>query len=612
MISTGTIFRIFVYVFIVLQTLDEVSAIRGKNAKYAFQEDEDLLKALPSLREFWKENGSFSLSLDENHHERSLSEDDRPCNSKFTSFTVDDFKLLTNFYLNFLLRETPQFIPVALGLISSVLKYDVDVYKICGSCDSLRDSISSSDFNDYCGEDIYGSDAMHSSLMFVPVNTTTGVAPTGSLAGIVNMHGTIITLEEAPTIRFPDNLVLSLSQVNTTNGLEIVTFAYRMLPHWVAMMGSSAGALGIVPDYIGYGESRLTHNRTYLIDDPYKQAAVVSWLVAQEQLKTMTQGCTQLRDTTTVLGTSEGGYGAISASTAFRNLGINILTNFPSVPALDAETVMREGIAYYENGNIDKGSDYYQRFASFGAFALYAYSTYPPMVNFLEGKLPLNKKFNIPGEPEKDVLSWFQNPEPVPYREVLELVPNKWIELVNPDLVALYGSNSTDPCSNPVLNVPGKTDKFCEAFKLNSNWPEISAADYPIVICSSPNDSIATPGQLPESLFENENVTRLPNLLGLPLPEQDHILMSIVCNLGPLTFLADTTNPTAIAARTIEELSKEGLGICQKEVIPNTQSPTGNSGEKMSKKGKKGKFNLDKGKKGKKTLVGKAAGNFLD
>mmetsp|Transcript_34763 Transcript_34763/g.38450 ORF Transcript_34763/g.38450 Transcript_34763/m.38450 type:complete len:235 (+) Transcript_34763:514-1218(+) len=234
------------------------------------------------------------------------------------------------------------------------------------------------------------------------------------------------------------------------------------------------------------------------------------------------------------------------------------------------------------------------------------------MVNFLEGKLPLNKKFNIPGEPEKDVLSWFQNPEPVPYREVLELVPNKWIELINPDLVALYGSNSTDPCSNPVLNVPGKTDKSCETLKLNSNWPEISAADYPIVTCSSPNDSIATPGQLPESLFENENVTRLPNLLGLPLPEQDHILMSIVCNLGPLTFLADTTNPTAIAARTIEELSKEDLGICQKEVIPNTQSPTGNSGEKMSKKSKKGNFNLDKGKRGKKTLVGKAAGNFLD
>jgi hypothetical protein len=67
----------------------------------------------------------------------------------------------------------------------------------------------------------------------------------------------------------------------------------------------------VIPDTLGYGESYL-FNRMYLINIPSAQAWTVSYLSAQQYIRTVTGACTELSNTTAV-----GGYGRLG----FGNLG---------------------------------------------------------------------------------------------------------------------------------------------------------------------------------------------------------------------------------------------------------------------------------------------------
>ena len=103
------------------------------------------------------------------------------------------------------------------------------------------------------------------------------------------MHQTESSASRAPTEVFPSSVALELQKLQDSNFTDtdlLIDFVFNTFLETVTpMLATSAGAVGIVPDYLGYGETFVTHNRTYFYHESYMQSAVVSLLTTQAFLK---------------------------------------------------------------------------------------------------------------------------------------------------------------------------------------------------------------------------------------------------------------------------------------------------------------------------------------
>jgi hypothetical protein len=278
----------------------------------------------------------------------------RACGEEIGRVTELETRALTSALLTYILEETaPGLHETSLKLFTTSLRYDVVVYKVCGSCAKTQASLSEQallqeesvfgSFSSYCGNDKYGYSAQHSALVFVPVtaNTTTADATArsgmntileGSLRSFISMHITKVSVSGAPTQAWPsisltEALTLTESDENFDMLLTYATFH-------TSLMAAGSGAVTIEPDYIGYGESRETHNRTYAYPPTYMQAAVTSWMATKEAIEQDTygwsinagNGCTVMDPVVSVAGTSEGGYAAIAVGPALQQAGVRVLS----------------------------------------------------------------------------------------------------------------------------------------------------------------------------------------------------------------------------------------------------------------------------------------------
>lgn len=164
----------------------------------------------------------------------------------------------------------------------------VEIRKICASCDSVRawtgfeKQIYDNDFFDmYCGSNVYGHDFIHSGLIMYPMETL----PNGSLSyksgqfrGFVYSRPTVLLRTEAPS----------------GLGLESESLPFGLLGTGVT------GMISILPDYMGYGESRHFTDRAYMIKDPYLTAALPLWIKAKSNIHI------SLKDEAIFAGYSEG------------------------------------------------------------------------------------------------------------------------------------------------------------------------------------------------------------------------------------------------------------------------------------------------------------------
>jgi hypothetical protein len=280
----------------------------------------------------------------------------RACGEQIGKVTESEMRALASTLLTYILEQSGAsgLLANSLSYFTSSLRNDIVAYKVCGSCAQtelllseevlLKDESVLGSLSSYCASDKYGYSAEHSALVFVPVvtaDTTTAVTERsdakattielGSLRSFIAMHLTQVSVSSAPTEVWPANLTEALELDDSDDILEILALFVEYLSPLVA---AGSGAMAIMPDYIGYGESSQTHNRTYGYPPTYMQAAMTTWVATKQAIEQDTYGwsindgsggCTVMDSVVSLAGVSEGGYAAIAAAPAMQQAGLRVL-----------------------------------------------------------------------------------------------------------------------------------------------------------------------------------------------------------------------------------------------------------------------------------------------
>lgn len=332
------------------------------------------------------------LGLSSRQHQHQQQQDDpqedtlnrrlqsRACGAEIGRVSVTDLEALFTTFLGAILERAgaPQFLDFAAAQLTASLRYNIVAYKLCGSCadteawllqrsgseDVLQqDETVFGAYGSYCGSDKYGYSAQHSALVFLPVDIETGNTSDtrmdmdfdntniveGSLRSLVAMHYTLFTVTNAPTEFWPTNLTQAVDEAGSVEE-TLLQFSDYIAP----LVATSSGAVGVLPDYIGYGASLATHNRTFSLPQSYMQAAVSGWVAAKMFVEELTGGCTVLDSVVSVSGQSEGGSAAISAAPAFQLLGMRVRSINAGAASLDLGLQFEFAVGMYTHFNRDR------------------------------------------------------------------------------------------------------------------------------------------------------------------------------------------------------------------------------------------------------------------
>lgn len=196
------------------------------------------------------------------------------------------------------------------GEIEALVQYGVRVQKVCAQCTEF--SSSHSCFESFCGDDAYGSAALVSGLLFIPLvqheeDNKLSILP-GLIKGSIWSHTTTASTCNVPSEGWEDF-------ANKQGGNIDV-----MIPFIVA----SNGNVAIAPDNLGYGES-YNHFKSYLVRQAYKTAAIPLWLKAQQMIADETNCTSEMANNVFLSGYSEGGYGAVAVAEGLECMGVDIL-----------------------------------------------------------------------------------------------------------------------------------------------------------------------------------------------------------------------------------------------------------------------------------------------
>jgi hypothetical protein len=308
----------------------------------------------------------------------------RACGDEIGRVTESEIRALTSTTFTYVLsqRGALGLLPNLLNYFTRSLRYDLVAYKVCGSCVEtelflseqalLQDDSVFGSFPSYCASDKYGYSAQHSALVFVPVvttDTTTAVTestPTtaaaetativeGSLRSLVTMHLPRVSVSGAPTEIWPNiTLTEALALDDSDDNMEmLVTYINYLTP----LVAASSGVVTIAPDYIGYGASLKTHNRTYAYPPTYMQAAMTTWMATKQAIEQDTygwsindgtRGCAVMDSVVSLAGASEGGYAAIAAAPAMQQAGLRVLAVNAGATFLDPGEQLQFAIGMYQ------------------------------------------------------------------------------------------------------------------------------------------------------------------------------------------------------------------------------------------------------------------------
>jgi hypothetical protein len=266
----------------------------------------------------------------------------RTCDQVIEIVTAENIRAIGNIYIRALVPANQiEFVALLQQALLGTVTYDFQVSKQCSSCVDVAtvngDSLEGSGFDEYCGSDSYGYEAELSTLMFAPIDPSTGEVFKGKrLRAQLTMHGTTIDVRDAPTESFPANITETLSSLQSQ--AEVTNFLLSYTSLWSGMTSASSGAIALYPDFIGFGQST-DWNRTFLLKEPYMQSAAVAWLDANNQFN---GNCStsELEDAVTVTGFSEGGYAAVNAAVALDQLGTEVLALYAIAAPLNLEIQM--------------------------------------------------------------------------------------------------------------------------------------------------------------------------------------------------------------------------------------------------------------------------------
>jgi len=516
----------------------------------------------------------------------------RPCNTEIGRIPKSELATVLQLLLSVFLPSS--LVSQVLPSMTAGIVYDVAVYKVCGSCGDFFATSSSPP--SFCQTTTYGYEANHSSVVFVPLQNVVSDAPIlGQLRAIFSFHGATLNADQAPSQVWPSNLGLALSQLNTSSPTDLANFVGNLAPSLATSLGAAAGAIGIGPDYIGFGSSMNTHNRSFAYPVLYQQAAMTGWYATQQLLKNLTQAsnCTVLLPIVTTTGYSEGGFASIAATDAMVHSGLHVISNHAGVPFLDMD---REGawvVLSYLNGYISPAKNNYV----LGALAAYAGFSFsintPGLANTgYPNQTMISPSWIITGDLQQNVIDWFAAPNPLSFTEFFNMLPLYAPEILNINLLDLVinvtsTNNGTSPCREGTI-IPGVTDKLCEAILQGSVDSILANTTVPTFLCHSPNDTIIPTFMYPDSVYSNPLVTKMNTAFGMPV-SGDHDVASLLCLLPVLDMIlapSNSTTSTSELAATVLPLTGSAAQTCKlaptpmpvATPIPTTTAPSPGGG----------------------------------
>ena len=237
---------------------------------------------------------STSTTSRTSHHRRraaSTTGGMYECGEVITTTTKDEINAIAEFYVNILFSGDNAanigFKDLATMTLFANIKYDIQVVKLCMSCKEAKEESDTllSDYNidgdddrysfsKYCNENEYGYDAIHSTLGFFPIDPLTNeIFQDVNLRTVINGHQTLAgdVVEFTPTNTWEENWIDFLSNNSVTNPSYVFL---KTVDFIVTSVASGSGAIGLTPDYLGFGESS-NYNRTYFGEENYCQSFVL-------------------------------------------------------------------------------------------------------------------------------------------------------------------------------------------------------------------------------------------------------------------------------------------------------------------------------------------------
>lgn len=463
----------------------------------------------------------------------------RDCNEQFATVSTQEIKAILDFFVEGIvsigddLAKTRQ-------LVTPLVQHNVMAIKLCLKCsdvdaqdlrtDALLDN-SWYGFASYCSSDQYGWNATHSALMFAPVDSR-GIILSGQLRGFVAGHDTEIDVDMGPTDRWPNDVSELLSNALLTDTEKIAT----LQPFVSSLVAATSGAVAVLPDYIGYGESK-NFDRAFLYPRLYMQAAGLSFAAARRFVSRIGQDCAALADVATVTGYGEGGYFAIVGALALEHSGVVILSS--RVGATPFELDVQLGFA----ASTTTPSTALQLFLSFFGYG-YSYD-FSSTAHKKSKQKALHPSWMNETNTNKNVVSWFKSPKTLTTAEIISLLPQENIqEIFNPAMVAMYEESvyegSLSACRDGMY-VSDSIESLCATILTAGLWSTLSFdITFPVSICHSPQDDVIGFENIPSPTFLPSNVKIYSSEIENLNPRGGHFESYFLCSLDPITNIADT------------------------------------------------------------------------
>ena len=404
----------------------------------------------------------------------------RGCNEEIGVVSSEEIQQLATVYLTALFPNPADaaLLVLAQSVLLGQVVYDMKLVKVCMSCKEAsqhmtvtddEDDSSSSDqysFQNICADGMYGVNETESAIVFIPARPFE-VEEGNSFRGFIFGRGATIPLEGCPSERVPADW----TQYIQDN--EVSDIIIDQLDTLVPAVFGGVGAVGIMPDFLGYGEAYQV-DRPFLAKQFYARSYVLSYLATREYIRTATSGCNDLAPIVSVGGYSEGGYSTIPGALGLQSMGIEITGAYPG------GAVFQPGIqtAFFMDLLAPGATTDPELLGFVGTLGTwYAYSLsneFPFFANTGSDQYLLSDLYRTGDDITTNALLWYKSPAQLGWG-VLSLLPyDDLLSTINPDLIALYDQARVmgidDACAE--LSSP-ETDKLCEAINEQSMIPEL-------------------------------------------------------------------------------------------------------------------------------------------
>lgn len=458
-------------------------------------------------------------------------EETLPCDDIVATWSLETLMELTNNVINRTFEGSE--VVILQGALLSVMKYGVQIRKICSSCKEMG-MHEEEMHKEYCTTNNYGYNLTQSGLLLLPIDADTGSIHQGTMPAVLYNHPSV--LREAPTVWFGEdsNILLFLN-----------------------LVVASTGVINIMPDYLGYGgydDAGFWDNiayKAYLIKKGYQTSIMPLWYKTAQIIQRDSKCASALGNAVSIFGYSEGGYVSVAMADTMYKAGINVVHVDAGGAPIDLETTVYMMVKTVDNSEFPVGQRYFLALIG-NSFS----STYPD--------IPSYQKQNMLNSTSKEVIRaiLFNSTEPnstgvrdqifqaVPEGDLLSIVDLNSLALIRSYIV--QGLETSHPCN--ATAVVGENDLLCQAFIENTLTESVLTAQYPIRFCHSQDDKVVHIANVPADLSGNPNLEFIA-------ATGDHSEAGQYCLLQALIYLTRSG-----IANT--DMSKVSTGLCDDQTLP--------------------------------------------